>query len=450
LESIDDKETTEVYVFGIRRNTLSYKTAILYIILTVLITSIFNFIIWENQSDLITRNQQLISENQSVRFKHIFARQRDQLKDKKNAEAYKRVAEAVAQEGVNEMTVFSESGEVLYYRGPNASVIPNADEKLILNRVIAKSALEDKEFYHDIHIKERLINLYIPLALEDGESVIAKFPIRIKSLESEKNVLLRLCLLVTVIVIFLQFIFALFLRKMVIVPISKLEKITHEVSKGDFNVAIDIKQEDEIGLLANAFKEMTLSLVRIREEAKGANPLSGLPGNNVIVKKIEDMIHAKKEFAVIYADLDNFKAYNDKYGFSKGDDAILYTRDCFLDSVKRFGDESSFIGHEGGDDFVVVTGYHNWEEVCKGIITSFDSDVKQFYNETDAKSGFIESLDRQGRRMRFPLMSISLAVASNHYRPVTDHRAIVSIAAEMKKYVKKIEGSNYAIDKRIN
>ncbi len=437
-------------MLGIRRNSLSYKTAILYIILTVLITSIFNFIIWENQSDLITRNQQFISENQSVRFKQIFARQRDLLKDKHNPEPYKKVAEAVAQEGVMEMTVYTEQGEMLYHRGTKAAPAVDAEEQVVLNRVVAKSELEDKEFYHDIHIKERLINLYIPLTLQNGEVVIAKFPIQIKSLESEKNVLLRLCLLVTVIVIFLQFIFALFLRKIVIIPISKLERITHEVSKGDFNQTIDIKQEDEIGLLANAFKEMMLSLVRIREEAKGANPLSGLPGNNVIVEKIESMIHQKKEFAVIYGDLDNFKAYNDKYGFSKGDDAILYTRDSFLDSAKRFGDADTFVGHEGGDDFVVVTGYNNWEEISKAIVTSFDSDVKQFYNEADAKSGFIESLDRQGRRMRFPLMSISLAVASNHYRPVTDHRAIVSIAAEMKKYVKKVEGSNYAIDKRIN
>lgn len=437
-------------MLGIRRNSLSYKTAILYIVLTVLITSIFNFIIWENQSDLITRNQQLISENQSVRLKNLFSRQRDLIKDRKDPEPYKRIAEAAAQEGINELTVYTEKGEVLYYRGPNKAPKPDADENVIINRAIAKSELEDKEFYHDIRIKDQLINLYIPTPLATGEVIVGKFPIKIKSLESEKNVLLRLCLLVTIIVIFLQSVFALFLRKMVIVPVIKLEKITHEVSKGDFNQAVDIKQDDEIGLLANAFKEMMLSLVRIREEAKGANPLSGLPGNNVIVSKIEHMIHAKKEFAVIYGDLDNFKAYNDKYGFSKGDDAILYTRDCFLDAAKRFGNESTFVGHEGGDDFVVVTDYSNWEEVSKGITTAFDENVRQFYNEADAKSGFIESLDRQGRRMRFPLMSISLAVASNHYRPIEDHRAIVSIAAEMKKYVKKMEGSCYAIDKRTN
>lgn len=437
-------------MLGIRRNSLSYKTGVLYIILTVLIASVFNFIIWENQSDLITRNQQLISETQSVKLRQLLVRQSASIKDKRAPEIYKKVAEAAAGEGAPEMTVFAENGDVLYHRGAKPAAKPSGEDRLLINRAIAKSALEDKEFYHDIRMAERQIHLYVPMPLPSGEQIVARFPLKIKSLEEEKNVLLRLCLLVTLIVIALQFIFALFLRKIVIIPISKLEKITHEVSKGDFNQSIDIKQDDEIGMLANAFKEMTLNLVRIREEAKGANPLSGLPGNNVIVQKIEEMIHQKRKFAVIYGDLDNFKAYNDKYGFSKGDDAILYTRDCFLDSAKKFGDPLTFVGHEGGDDFVVVCTFDTWEPLCKGITTSFDSDIKQFYNESDAKQGFIESLDRQGRRMRFPLMSISLAVASNCYRPVDDHRMIVSIAAEMKKYVKKMEGSSYAIDKRTN
>lgn len=437
-------------MLGIRRNSLSYKTAILYIVLTVVIASVFNFIIWENQSDLITRNQQLIAETQSVKLRQALLRQTAGLKEKRAVESYKKAAEYAAAQGVTDMTIFSENGEVLYHRGTTAAPKPNEEDKVLVNRAIAKAALEDKEFYHDIRMSESVIHLYVPAPLASGEQVVARFPLRIKSLEDEKNVLLRLCLLVTLIVIALQVIFALFLRKIVIIPISKLEKITHEVSKGDFNQDIDIKQDDEIGMLANAFKEMTLNLVRIREEAKGSNPLSGLPGNNVIVQKIEEMIHHGREFAVIYGDLDNFKAYNDKYGFSRGDDAILYTRDCFIDAAKKYGDPLTFVGHEGGDDFVVVCTFATWEGLCKGITSAFDGDIKQFYNDADAKQGFIESLDRQGRRMRFPLMSISLAVASNHYRPIDDHRMVVSIAAEMKKFVKKMEGSTYAIDKRTN
>jgi GGDEF domain-containing protein len=280
--------------------------------------------------------------------------------------------------------------------------------------------------------------------------VVGRVPLMIASLEEDRGVLLRLCLLVTAVVIALQVAFVLFLRGIIINPLAKLEEATHRISVGEFNHTIDIKQDDEIGLLANSFNEMLLNLVRIREEAKGSNPLSGLPGNNIIIKHIDKMIYEKRPFAVIYGDLDNFKAYNDKYGFSKGDDAILYTRDCFLESAKKFGNADTFVGHEGGDDFVIVTPFDTWEPICKGITSAFDAGVRQFYNEGDAKQGFIDSIDRQGRRMRFPLMSISLAVASNHYREVADHRMIVQIAAEMKKYVKKTEGSCYAIDKRTN
>ena len=87
-------------MLGIRRNSLSYKTAVLYIVLTIVIVSIFNFIIWENQSDLITRNQQLVSENQSVRLKQLIARQRDQIKDKRSPEAWQKAATAASAEGL--------------------------------------------------------------------------------------------------------------------------------------------------------------------------------------------------------------------------------------------------------------------------------------------------------------------------------------------------------------
>ena len=169
-------------MLGIRRNSLSYKTAILYIVLTVLTTSIFNFIIWENQSDLITRNQQLISENQSVRLKQLFVKQRELIAGKHSPEIYKRIAETAAQDGYKELTVFSEKGEVLYRRGEGKGEPPGAEEKIVINRAIAKSELEDKEFYHDIHISERLINLYIPLTLKNGEVIVGKFPIKVKSL----------------------------------------------------------------------------------------------------------------------------------------------------------------------------------------------------------------------------------------------------------------------------
>ncbi len=438
-------------MLGIRRNSLSYKTAVLYIVLTVLIISVFNFIIWENQSDLITRNQQLKSEVQSVQLREMLDRNLGGLGTAPEASHWKKVAEDAVKESVSDVSVFSESGNLLFSTLPGEAKAASEEKQLLINRAIAKFELEGKNFYHDLDIPNALIRLYIPYQLShNGDFAVAQFPLSVNELEIEKNVLIRLCLLVAAIVILLQLIFALFLRRIIIKPIEKLEKATHEVAKGEFNHTIDINQQDEIGMLARSFNEMILNLVRIREEAKGSNPLTGLPGNNAITQQMDEMIASGQKFVVIYADLDNFKAYNDKYGFSKGDDAILYTRDCFLEAARKFGTPETFVGHEGGDDFVIVSPFDTWEPICKGIIAAFDSGVTQFYDESDAKAGFIDSVDRQGKKVRYPLMSISLAVVGNHMRPITDHRLVVSIAAEMKKFVKKMEGSSYAIDKRTN
>jgi diguanylate cyclase (GGDEF)-like protein len=151
---------------------------------------------------------------------------------------------------------------------------------------------------------------------------------------------------------------------------------------------------------------------------------------------------------VLYCDLDNFKAYNDKYGFTKGDEAILYTRDCLVATAKRKDVSNVFIGHEGGDDFVVVTDFECWETFAKSFISTFDRGVYQFYTSVDARNGFIESVNRKGERQRFPLMSISVAVVSNKNRPFRRVAEIIAIAAEVKKVVKGQDGSCYAIDRR--
>jgi GGDEF domain-containing protein len=419
--------------------------------LTVLLVSVFNFIIWENQSELITRNQQLTAENLSVRLSQKVRNSQTWAAGTADSTGFTAFAKSVAQsEGVEGLTIFTEMGKVLFTR---EAVAPESllTELPLVQDCIREAELRDKDFLHDIRIQDKIIRLYIPRTLGDGSMAVFRFPLPIQGLEKDRDVLLRLCLLVTAFVVFLQLVFAAILRKLVIVPIAHLEGVTHEIAKGDFTQRIEIRQNDEIGHLASSFNEMMLNLVRIREEAKGSNPLTGLPGNNNIVAKIEEMIHHRVEFSVIYGDLDNFKAYNDKYGFSKGDDAILFTRDCFLEAGRRFGDASTFIGHEGGDDFVSISSFESWEAICKGVCAAFDDGVRQFYSEADANQGFIDSVDRQGKKVRFPLMSISLAVASNHFRTITDHRMIVQIAAEMKKFVKKkTGGSNYAIDKRIN
>jgi GGDEF domain-containing protein len=234
----------------------------------------------------------------------------------------------------------------------------------------------------------------------------------------------------------------------VLIPLRKLNEATRRIAQGDLAIRVPIVRDDEIGRLASSFNEMSVAIQRMRDEARGANPLTGLPGNITIAKYIDDCLSAGRIMCVLYCDLDNFKAYNDKYGFTKGDEAILYTRDCLISTAKRKDMKNVFVGHEGGDDFVVICDFTYWEEYAKSFITLFDRGIYQFYNSVDARNGFIESINRKGERQRFPLMSISVAVVSNKTRPFGRHAEMIQVAAEVKKYVKSIDGSCYAIDRR--
>jgi GGDEF domain-containing protein len=154
---------------------------------------------------------------------------------------------------------------------------------------------------------------------------------------------------------------------------------------------------------------------------------------------------------VLYCDLDNFKAYNDAYGFSRGDEAILFTRDCLRKSFDELGIQDGFIGHEGGDDFIAITDFDSWEPCVKHFIELFDSGVPLLYSDSDRANGYLESVDRKGIRQRFPLMTVSVAVVTNQWRAYARHDEIAQTAAELKKLAKRANGTNgsqFAVDRR--
>jgi len=209
-----------------------------------------------------------------------------------------------------------------------------------------------------------------------------------------------------------------------------------------------VVRPDEIGALASAFNEMSVAIRNMHDEARGANPLTGLPGNITIAKVIDSRLKDGIPFAVLYCDMDNFKAYNDKYGFTRGDDAIIYTKECLLKTKEYATQPGVFIGHEGGDDFVMITPYDVWKSCADFFLNRFDTGVAQFYNKTDAQNGYIESVNRQGQPMRVPLMAVSIAVVSNRFRNFEHHAELVQVAAEIKKIAKKKDGSFYVEDTR--
>jgi len=179
-----------------------------------------------------------------------------------------------------------------------------------------------------------------------------------------------------------------------------------------------------------------------------ANPLTRLPGNVAILNEFSKIIEDKKQFAVCYADLDKFKAYNDKYGFEHGDNVIRETARILLGAVKEYGRPEDFVGHIGGDDFVVVTTPDFTDKLCEKIIRDFDKISPSFYNQEDRENGFIIGYDRQSKIHKIPLLSISIGVVTNEMREITHVAQIGEIGAELKKLAKGMEKSNYVKDKR--
>lgn len=179
-----------------------------------------------------------------------------------------------------------------------------------------------------------------------------------------------------------------------------------------------------------------------------ANPLTGLRGNIEIQAEINQRIAKKEVFAVIYGDLDNFKSYNDVYGFASGDRAIKLTADVLIDATNTFGNSRDFIGHIGGDDFVIITTPDKVDAICENIIKTFDIKNKELYCKEDVDRGYIVTSNRQGQIMKFPLVSISLSVVTNEERELISHLQIAEIAAELKKKAKAMQGSVYVKDRR--
>jgi diguanylate cyclase (GGDEF)-like protein len=224
--------------------------------------------------------------------------------------------------------------------------------------------------------------------------------------------------------------------------------LTSQNDHEDLLVGLDLGAEDYI---IKPFDNKEL-LCRVRNTLKridrnrNANPLTGLPGNLEIQREIDYRIENHLPFAAIYADLDNFKAYNDMYGFLKGDIAIKLTADILCGASKPC--TGSFVGHVGGDDFIVLVGPSDADAVCRCIIEEFDAHIRALYSQEDLERGHIVTFNRQGDMTLFPIQTISLAVVTSENKAFTTHLEVSDIAAELKRRAKAVSGSVYVKDSR--
>lgn len=179
------------------------------------------------------------------------------------------------------------------------------------------------------------------------------------------------------------------------------------------------------------------TLVRL-DRNRGANPLTGLRGNNDIEMEIATRLNENQEFCVLYFDLNSFKPYNDIYGFGNGDVAIKMTADIISEAVVTLGDQSDFIGHIGGDDFIVITKPNTAIPICENIVQAFEASVAGLYSQEDAERGYITAKDRAGNTMQFALLGLSIAAVFTDKYKITSTLHLAEIAAELKKKAKQI------------
>ncbi len=187
---------------------------------------------------------------------------------------------------------------------------------------------------------------------------------------------------------------------------------------------------------------------RLLKTNRRISPLTGLPGNVQIHAELKKRIAKKEEFSVLYIDLDNFKAYNDVYGFLKGDEIIEYTAQVILRCIHGRYLENAFVGHIGGDDFIAIVPTLSVDEICQTIIANFDHDVIKYFTEDDIDRGYIEVANRKGIMEQFPLTSISIGAVVAEKGRFSNILEIGEVGAQIKHTAKTIMGSSYVIDRR--
>lgn len=204
-----------------------------------------------------------------------------------------------------------------------------------------------------------------------------------------------------------------------------------------------LKPFDPIELVARV--KATLRRAR---EMRDLNPLTGLPGNIAILQELQRRISSGLQFALMHVDLDNFKAFNDFYGFMRGDTAIKMMARIVRDAVLKHDPSGTFVGHIGGDDFALISSPETCELIAQEIIKSFDESIGALYEPSDARRGYIRVKDRRDEEREFPIMTVSIGIATNTRREIRSHVEASEIAGEMKTFAKRNPESSYAIDRR--
>jgi diguanylate cyclase (GGDEF)-like protein len=226
-------------------------------------------------------------------------------------------------------------------------------------------------------------------------------------------------------------------------PIIRLKKATREISKGNFDPS-------ELGELARSFKDTAKRLDNLESMYLNASPLTHLPGGIAIENVLKKRLNSGASIAFCLIDLDQFKIFNDHYGYERGNTVIKSTAQLIEKAIEKYGNRNDFIGHIGGDDFVIISTIKQYKKICNFIIKSFDKMIVEFYDTPDVKKGYIRAKSRLGKQKKFPIMTISIAVVTNKAKKYQHHVEVNEVATELKNYAKSLPHSTLMADRRKN
>ncbi|MDD5218126.1 MAG: diguanylate cyclase [Candidatus Omnitrophica bacterium] len=245
------------------------------------------------------------------------------------------------------------------------------------------------------------------------------------------------------------------LAKSIVKPIEILNNGAREIMKGNLGNTVRIQTGDELETLASSFNHMTSFIKTMKESAQDSNPLTQLPGNQAIHYELQKRIHEKQKFVLFHADLNRFKVFNDCYGLAEGDKAIVKAAELLAKACKEHGSRDDFVGHQGGDDFVLIVKPNHAKEIAEYVTSRFKTEVvKPIYPKEDYERGYTEHYDRrtmvetgaaEARLVKFPLLSIALGGFSNVKKDFANVGDAMRCVVELKIEAKKVVDSNYLI-----
>ncbi len=417
--------------------TLRFRIISLIVLFAILLIAAFTTLLINRQLQVITENNQYRARIGTFAAKGAF--ERSLLSNVRAGDpigAFQKLI-PLLQEGqlAEDIAVTDLKGKVVAAANPNRVGTSLSEDETLWAGYAKKTYTPQTWFYARVDPGE--VAFYAPITLDETPQYIAILRYSLGNMEQAIHQVAKLCIAAAIGVILVIAPLCLLLIQVILGPIQILNRATKEVAAGNLTLQVSVPTEDELGELAETFNSMTSSLVKMKERAENANPLTRLPGNNIIHEQIDKRIKSNAKFVAVYSDLDNFKAFNDKYGIGAGDQAIKLTATVMREAIK-LGSSTDFLGHEGGDDFILLTTPEKMGDVTSYICLEFDKRIRDLYSPEDLQCGSIVSKDREGNTKQFPLMTISLAGITNNHRTLTSYAEVTNICAEVKKKVKEL------------